>query len=382
MAEKQQSNYFSIFDRPFSQRIKEGWDKFSEGEEKLRNMIDNKESAESIAEFCHELLRPAFSDVFFEVGFNGKKYELILSPEKEKFYLYFYEAFKKQAPQKITENWDIILGIPHSVYCEMVFHGKTVSPEDVTVKIEEKESFQLCVTGYCEKLVDILKENKDEALRFLSLLIDMTVSEIVSMRYIKTIDITDKPIIGDRKTFSLDILPVVMENIYGDDKEWDLTESYLQKYSSYFFLPNESSYNFIPREDVYVGFSCLPQVIRCCCIDDDFYTEKAIKEGAVIGYIYYTTGEFSEKANKKKLDVILDFQDEFMKYIDEKTSGTACCFIGCATGIYCSYLDFIAWDLKLVLDTAKEFFKSKKTVKRAAYKFYCLDTGEIVIYER
>ena len=59
----------------------------------------------------------------------------------------------------------------------------------------------------------------------------------------------------------------------------------------------------------------------------------------------------------------MDFRDELEQYINEKTNGSACRIIGGATGIYCSYLDFIAWDLKAVLDTAKEFFEDKKLVK-------------------
>lgn len=383
MPENNESNSLPVLDRPFAQRIKEGWEKFSEGEEKLRGMIDRKESGEDITAYCHNLLSDTFSDVCFELGFNGEKYDLILSPEKDKYMLYLFDTFKKQAPQKVLEHWNIILGRSCSVNCELCFHEKTISPKDISVKIEIEENSKLCnIVGYCEKLVSVLNKNSNEALWFFDLLLDITIGEIVNMRYIKTIDMTDKPFNNDDKAIPLETLPQAMENMFDKANGWNRVESYLESYTGYRMEPKESVDNFIPREDIYVGFSAIPEIINCCCNNDNYYIEKAMSDGASIGYIFYPIDGFIEETGRKRSDVILDFRDELEQYITEKTNGTACRFIGGATGIYCSYLDFIAWDLNMVLKTALEFFKNKNCVEWADYKMYSFDSECVGIFEK
>lgn len=122
---------------------------------------------------------------------------------------------------------------------------------------------------------------------------------------------------------------------------------------------NESPDDFIPRNDIYVGFSSMPEILSCYYNKDNYYIEKAMKD-----------------------EVILDFRNELEQHIAEKTNGTACRFIGGATGIYCSYLDFIAWDLKKVLDAAREFFENKQLVEWADFQLYSLNSESVLIYEK
>lgn len=382
MSENNGLNYLPAFDRPFSQRIKEGWDKFSQGEEKLREMIKSQESGDDITAYCQKLLGSTFSEVYFELGYNGEKYELILAPEKEKYMLYLYEAFKRQAPQNILEHWNIILGRNYSASCNLGFHGKTVSPKDISIKIKKEENSKSCnIVGFCEKLVPVLKDDRNEAFWFFDMLLDMTVGEIVNMRYIETIDMTDKPFADSDNAIPLEKLPEAMEEMFGNKEGWNSVESYLECYNGYRMEPNDNPEGFIPRDDIYVGFSSMPEILNCYYNKDNYYIEKAIKDGAPIGFIFYPIDQFIEEADRKRSDVILDFRDELEQYINEKTNGSACRIIGGATGIYCSYLDFIAWDLKAVLDTAKEFFEDKKLVEWADFQIYSMESESVNIYE-
>ncbi len=383
MAEKNQTNDLLNINRPFAQRIIEGWEIFSKGEEKLRRMIDTKENSENITAYCCELLNVTFSDISFEVGFNGEKYDLILSPEKEKLMLYFIEAFKKCAPQEVLKNWNIILGRSPSKNCKLGFHGKSVSPDEISVKVRKDEELNLCdIVGYCESLNEVLNTDKNEALWFFDLLLDMTVGEIVNMRYIETVDMTDKPFEAKDNAIHLNELPKLMKEMFGENDGWDTAESYLDVYTGYSMEPNENPENFAPRNDVYVGFSALPPILNCFYGNDDYFVEKAEGDGATIGYIFYPIDEINEEEGKKRSDAILDFRDELEQYITEKTGGTAGRFIGGATGIYCSYLDFIAWDLKKVLDTAQEFFRNKNLVEWADFSIFSLVSKSVMIFER
>ena len=58
--------------KPFRQRVKEGWDSFLAGEAGLRRMMERREHGEELAGAANRLLAPAFRNVCFEMGFNGK----------------------------------------------------------------------------------------------------------------------------------------------------------------------------------------------------------------------------------------------------------------------------------------------------------------------
>lgn len=149
-----------LLERPFSQRIKEGWSRFADGEKKLRQMIKEKAAPEKITEYCGGLLNGMFSDIAFEVGFNGDKFDLILSPEKSKFTLYFIDAIKNQAPETVLKHWNVIAGRQASKYTELGLDGQRLSPADVTVKITDKSDYSCAVSGYSQQLADILKTMK------------------------------------------------------------------------------------------------------------------------------------------------------------------------------------------------------------------------------
>ncbi|MDE6580245.1 MAG: hypothetical protein K2K41_06895, partial [Ruminiclostridium sp.] len=371
MHEKVLADKTLFFDRPFTQRIKEGCDSFSQGEEKLREMIRNKAASDDITDHCCKLLSPAFSDVCFEVGFNGEKYDLILTPEKNKFMLFFLDAFKKQAPESILKNWNVILGRPACGNQILGFHGEKISPADVYVKIEKDENSGEChAVGYSKKLLHVLKRDRNEALWFFDLLLDMALGEMVNMRYIDTIDMTDKPFEKKDNAVPLMDLSLEMKKSYGDREGWDTAEGYLESCVGYQMKPDEESENFIPRHDIYVGFSSFSPIIDCYYNKDKHFTEQARNNGAVSGFIFYPLWDFEEDGENKKSDKVLDFRDELEAYINQKTNNSAFCFLGGATGVFFGYLDFIAWDLKAVLTAAEEFFADKNFIPYACFQAF------------
>lgn len=88
-----------MYDKNFAQRIKDGWEKFAAGESELRRLISEKADSDDITGLCGKLLSDTFTNVCFEVGFNGEKYDLILSPEKDKLMLYLFAEFKSALPK-------------------------------------------------------------------------------------------------------------------------------------------------------------------------------------------------------------------------------------------------------------------------------------------
>lgn len=366
-----------MFDKPFAQRIKDGWEKFAAGEGELRRLISEKADSDKITGCCHELLSEAFSDPCFEVGFNGEKYDLILSPEKDKYMLYLYEAFKKQAPKSVTEHWNILLG--RQAACDkkfaLGFLGKQIALSDVTVKTEQSEN-GFKVIGYCEQLASLRAENRANALWFFDMLLDMTLGEIVSMRYIDVINLTEEPFDG----IPLLELPAEMERLFGEKEGWDSVESYLESCAGFEMKPREFAKDEYPtpRLDAFVCFSTIPQVVFEYLDGEHRTINKADNDGVAAGFIFFPVYVFEDDENAKRGEKILNFRDELEAYINGK-AGESVEFIGGASGLDNCYLDFLAWDLKPVLDAAAEFFAKQDVVPWAGYQSYRSDVGVVGI---
>ena len=72
------------FEKNFRERTQEAWTAFSQIEAELRQIMDTDkmhQRGEELIEKCGNALKTALRDTSFELGFNGEKYELILSPE-------------------------------------------------------------------------------------------------------------------------------------------------------------------------------------------------------------------------------------------------------------------------------------------------------------
>ena len=71
------------FSECFRERTEDWWETFAEMEAELRQMMDNDKDhtrgAELVAQM-EETLNLIFDEISFEMGFNGEKYELILTP--------------------------------------------------------------------------------------------------------------------------------------------------------------------------------------------------------------------------------------------------------------------------------------------------------------
>lgn len=79
------------FKRSFRQRTEDAWQAFEKNEAQLRQWIDQRDQSEVVDQLinkCRDILSLAFENSAFELGFNGQKYELILSPEGKRAELF------------------------------------------------------------------------------------------------------------------------------------------------------------------------------------------------------------------------------------------------------------------------------------------------------
>ena len=341
------------FEKNFRERTQEGWAAFSQIEAELRQIIDTDEThqrGEELVEKCGNALKTALRDTSFELGFNGEKYELILSPEGLRSRLFPLVYFQKQAPESVLEHWNIWVGRQPCEGFELRAGEIEVRADDVQMWAEETEDHQVSLVLYCEKLTPILKEDTDKVWWALSMLVDQTIGEVSAIAFVAGFDVYAQP--KDEPAKLLSELPELLQSM--GLSLWRDGSDYLENsYLAYELKPVEDP-EADWRLDVYTGSCRLPVLINDYLTARSDMVDEYHKDGIAAGFLLYPLSGFT---GEERVKAILDFRDNLRDAILRDAGEEAVTFLGGATGLYCGYLDFIAWDLPAVLTAAQAFFE-------------------------
>ena len=341
------------FSECFRKRTEDWWETFAEMEAELRQRMDEDKDhtrgAEIVAQM-EETLNLVFDEISFEIGMGGEKYELLLTPEGDKVKLFELLYFQKHAPKEVLAHWNILVGRQSSQNIGLrTEDGWDISGDDVQIWLEEQGENSFAISAYCEKLLPMLREEEGRAWWMLTTLTDQVLGEIPHMRYIDSFDALEEPKAGP--SFLLSQLPDKLR-----EKGLDLStdpEAYLDSYLGYKIEPNEDP-DADWRLDVMVGSTnCVPLINGYLNADNDFMDELHA-DGAVAGFFCYPLDTLREEEGTQK---IFDFRDKMEEVLTAGDSSEVLTLTGGATGLYCGYVDFIAWDIREALNMAKEFFE-------------------------
>ena len=337
----------------FRERTEDWWETFAEMEAELRQMMDEDKEhtrgAEIVAQM-EDTLNLVFDEISFELGFNGEKYELILTPEGDKVNLFELVYFRKHAPKEVLEHWNILVGRqPIRNIGLRTDDGWDISGEDVQIWLEEQGEHSFAISAYCEKLLPMLRENENRAWWMLTTLTDQVLGEIPHMRYIGSFDVLETP--KAEPSIRMSQLPEKLK-----EKGLELStdpEAYLDSYLGYKMEPNKDP-EADWRLDVIAGStSCVPLINGYLNADNDFM-DALHADGAVAGFFCYPLDTLREKEGTQK---IFDFRDKLEELFTTGDGPEVLTLTGGATGLYCGYVDFIAWDIRTALQMAKMFFE-------------------------
>ncbi|MFR6028149.1 MAG: hypothetical protein ACLUHG_01810 [Sutterella wadsworthensis] len=129
------------------------------------------ERGEEIVNRIERILRLAFEGVSFEVGFNGVKHELILTPEGNRMKLFELVYFRSHAPASVLRHWEITLGRRGTSGNELHAGGVRIGGEDVQAWLEpDDDAFKLSV--FCARLADLKAKEEGRAWWMLTTLTD------------------------------------------------------------------------------------------------------------------------------------------------------------------------------------------------------------------
>ena len=341
------------FEKNFRERTQEAWAAFSQIEAELRQIIDTDEThqrGEELVKKCGNALKTALRDTSFELGFNGEKHELILSPEGLRSLLFPLVYFQKQAPESVLEHWNIWVGRQPCEGFELRAGEIEVRADDVQMWAEETEDHQVSLVLYCEKLTPILKEDTDKVWWALSMLVDQTIGEVSAIAFVAGFDVYAQP--KDEPSKLLSELPELLQSM--GLSLWRDGSDYLENsYLAYELEPVEDP-EADWRLDVYTGSCRLPVLINDYLTARSDMVDEYHKDGIAAGFLLYPLSGFT---GEERVKAILDFRDNLRDAILRDAGEEAVTFLGGATGLYCGYLDFIAWDLPAVLTAAQAFFE-------------------------
>ena len=341
------------FSECFRERTEDWWETFAEMESELRQMMDEDKDHTRGAELVsqmQETLNLVFDEISFEMGFNGEKYELILTPEGDKVKLFELVYFQKHAPKEVLEQWNILVGRqPLQNIGLRTDDGWDISGEDVQIWLEEQGENSFAISAYCEKLLPMLREEEGRAWWMLTTLTDQVLGEIPHMRYIDSFDVLEKP--KAEPSFLLSQLPDKLRE-QGLELSTD-PEAYLESYLGYKMEPNEDP-DADWRLDTMVGSTCCVPLINGYLNADNDFMDDLHADGAVAGFFCYPLDTLREEEGTEK---IFDFRDKLEELFTTGNGPEVLTLTGGATGLYCGYVDFIAWDIRTALNMAKEFFE-------------------------
>lgn len=365
------------FQKNFRERTQQAWAAFSQIEAELRQIIDTDEThqrGEELVEKCGNALKTALRDTSFELGFNGEKYELILSPEGLRSRLFPLVYFQRQAPESVLEHWNIWVGRQPCEGFELRAGEIEVRAEDVQMWAEETEDHQVSLVLYCEKLTPLLKEDTDKVWWALSMLVDQTIGEVSAIAFVAGFDVYAQP--KDEPAKLLSELPELLQSM--GLSLWRDGGDYLENsYRAYELEPVQDP-DADWRLDVYTGSCRLPVLIN------DYLTARADtvdeyhRDGIAAGFLCYPVDGF---AGEDRAEQILQFRDDLRDAILEKAGAEAVTFLGGATGLYYGYLDFLAWDLPAVLDAARDFFEDSQ-IDQGGFHTFRRDVGTVRLWEK
>lgn len=340
-----------IFEECFRERTKKAWETFAEQESQLRRIMDedkdHRRSHELITQ-CGEILDLAFDNISFEMGFDGEKYELILTPEGDRVKLFELVYFQEHVPEEVLKHWAVTVGRQPADDAGLWFDRWKISGKDVQIWIERTGEKSFSMSAYCEKLMPLIREDRGQVWWMLTTLTDQVLGEIPNMRYIEEFDLLDEP----RKESHI-LLAELPEKLreYGMDLSVD-PHACLESYMGYQMEADEDP-DADWRMDIIAGSTCCDAIVSGYLEGENDYMDDLHADGAVAGFLCYPLDTLREEKGSQK---IFDFRDRLEEYLGSDCGSDTLILTGGGTGLYCGYVDFIAWDLDRALDHAKEYF--------------------------
>lgn len=360
-----------FFRVPFRERTQKVWTAFEGEEAEIRAMMDadkTHERGEEIVDRIERILRLAFEDVSFEVGFNGVKHELILTPEGNRMKLFELVYFRSHAPASVLRHWEITLGRRGTSGNELHAGGVRIGGEDVQAWLEpDDDAFKLSV--FCARLADLKAKEEGRVWWMLTTLTDQLLGEIPHMRWINDFELLDAP--RAVPGFLLSDLPDKLREL-GKDLALDAETLLENSYVGYTREPDPDP-DADWRLDVIAGSTACPPLINGYMSADDETMDALHADGVTAGFIAFSLAGFT---GENRTQGIFAFRDALEAQLEKACGPDVVRMVGGATGVHFGYVDFMVWDLQPVLFEARAFLEASD-VPAASFHVFRREVGSV-----
>ena len=326
------------------------------------------ERGEEIVDRIERILRLAFEDVSFEVGFNGVKHELILTPEGNRMKLFELVYFRSHAPASVLRHWEITLGRRGTSGNELHAGGVRIGGEDVQAWLEpDDDAFKLSV--FCARLADLKAKEEGRAWWMLTTLTDQLLGESPHMRWINDFELLDAP--RAVPGFLLSDLPDKLREL-GKDLALDAETLLENSYVGYTREPDPDP-DADWRLDVIAGSTACPPLINGYMSADDETMDALHSDGVTAGFIAFSLDGFTGENRTQR---IFAFREALEAKLEKACGPDVVRMVGGATGVHFGYVDFMAWDLQPVLFEARAFLEASD-VPAASFHVFRREVGSV-----
>lgn len=360
-----------FFRVPFRECTQKAWTAFEGEEAEIRAMMDadkTHERGEEIVDRIERILRLAFEDVSFEVGFNGVKHELILTPEGNRMKLFELVYFRSHAPASVLRHWEITLGRRGTSGNELHAGGVRIGGEDVQAWLEpDDDAFKLSV--FCARLADLKAKEEGRAWWMLTTLTDQLLGEIPHMRWINDFELLDAP--RAVPGFLLSDLPDKLREL-GKDLALDAETLLENSYVGYTREPDPAP-DADWRLDVIAGSTACPPLINGYMSADDETMDALHSDGVTAGFIAFSLDGFTGENRTQR---IFAFREALEAKLEKACGPDVVRMVGGATGVHFGYVDFMVWDLQPVLFEARAFLEASD-VPAASFHVFRREVGSV-----
>lgn len=360
-----------FFRVPFRERTQKAWTAFEGEEAEIRAMMDadkTHERGEEIVDRIERILRLAFEDVSFEVGFNGVKHELILTPEGNRMKLFELVYFRSHAPASVLRHWEITLGRRGTSGNELHAGGVRIGGEDVQAWLEpDDDAFKLSV--FCARLADLKAKEEGRAWWMLTTLTDQLLGEIPHMRWINDFELLDAP--RAVPGFLLSDLPDKLREL-GKGLALDAETLLENSYVGYTREPDPAP-DADWRLDVIAGSTACPPLINGYMSADDETMDALHSDGVTAGFIAFSLDGFTGENRTQR---IFAFREALEAKLEKACGPDVVRMVGGATGVHFGYVDFMVWDLQPVLFEARAFLEASD-VPAASFHVFRREVGSV-----
>lgn len=357
--------------KTFKEGVDKCWKTFAKREESLRKMIDDKTEADTLLDYVNKTLSDAFQNVYFELGKNDKnKYELILTPEGDRAWLFPLEYWKQSAPEELKDRWNFYSSKPGKADSNFALemYGISLNKENTQIYCSVNEDAQKVNLRIYSP--DILKLEENQRYNIFFIFLDQYIGELYTMEYIGSIDFIEKPL-KDEATPISSLKALIDENIA--QNKWFAAENIIEKCSGYQMQPSEAK-DWQLREDIFIGYTACIPVLNAFYNQTDELFKRFEQDGIIYGFLFY-------KSLNVPKDELVTFRAEIEDKIlaitkKERIADT----IGGATGFYFSYMDFIIYDKKAFMKIAKDVLAEYSYLGEIGFSNFVFGTEPEYLY--